>query len=400
MIIIAVGIISIPYVLNHEANLSALVNRAFTERVTPDIIKASYATRPIRILIVPGHDNQYSGTAANGLREADATLATAKYLYSFLSLNPSFTTFVTRNFTTGEYNPDFKNYFTTESDSIEKYMESQKNLMDNFIESGSVEGKVTNNFVTAKTEVKNRLYGINKWANENDIDIVLHIHFNDYPGRRSDSISKYSGFSVYVPEDQLPNSRVSVDVANSVASELQKMIAKSDMPLEKDNVIQTQELIAIGSNATRVGASMLVEYGYIYEPQIADTKTRNLVFQEMAYRTYRGIVGYFDSKVANVLPQTSLLPYRFRDTIQRTSTPNTDVIRMQAALLNLGFYPPLGTTLQNCPLTGIYGNCTVKAVREFQNKYADDILRDECLLYGSGIAKQKTLEKLNALLKI
>jgi len=31
-----------------------------------------------------------------------------------------------------------------------------------------------------------RLYGFNKWADENKVDAMVHIHFNDYPGERLD----------------------------------------------------------------------------------------------------------------------------------------------------------------------------------------------------------------------
>src|SRR3989344_5385054 len=41
--------------------------------------------KPIKILIVPGHDNQFSGAVFNGVREADLNLELAKKLVSSLA---------------------------------------------------------------------------------------------------------------------------------------------------------------------------------------------------------------------------------------------------------------------------------------------------------------------------
>ena len=124
--------------------------------------------------------------------------------------------------------------------------------------------QVEHNFATVDTALK--LYAINKWANENNIEIVFHIHFNDYPGRKFNQIGEYTGFSIYVPEYQLPNHRASSKLAESLKNQLEKYFTKSDLPAESSALIEDQELIAVGSNASRDGVSVLVEYGYIYEP--------------------------------------------------------------------------------------------------------------------------------------
>ena len=387
-----------PLLGDYGQYMYGLMYRVFPEKVTPESIKTVYKNRPISILVVPGHDNEYSGTEYKGVRESDVTLETAKYLYNFLKYNPKFTTFTTRDFRTGEYGTVFQNYFKENRDSIEQYMSQHADTMQRFEELGLVEDKSTDNHISAKSEVRLRLYGINKWANENNIDIVLHIHYNDYPGRGSRP-GKYSGFSIYVPEEQLPNSRVSLDIAKSVESELVTLIPKSDLPMEEDTVIETQELIAVGSNATRDSASLLIEYSYIYEPQLASLNTRALIFQELAYKTYRGIISYFDKYTGDVLPKTSLLPYDFKNDIDKVSKPDPDVLRMQTALVYDGLYPPAGKSFSDCPVTGIYGNCTTTSVKAFQEKYADAVLAPFGYKYGTGLVGEKTLEKLNELVR-
>ena len=131
-------------------------------------------------------------------------------------------------------------------------------------------------------------------TNENNIDIVLHIHFNDYPGRKYDLPGKYSGFSIYIPEAQLPNYRISQGIAESIRKELEKIQSASNFPKEKETVVEDQQLIAVGSNASRDGASVLVEYGYIYEDKIYDKKTREQILVDMAYQTYLGVKNYFE----------------------------------------------------------------------------------------------------------
>ena len=59
-----------------------------------------------------------------------------------------------------------------------------------------------------------RLYGFNKWANENKIDAIIHIHFNDYPRPTKWTIGKYKGFVIYIPDGQFANSKESTATCN------------------------------------------------------------------------------------------------------------------------------------------------------------------------------------------
>lgn len=242
-----------------------------------------------------------------------------------------------------------------------------------------------------------RLYAINKWANENNVEIVFHIHFNDYRGRNLDQPGKYSGFSIYVPEYQLPNHQASSELAKSLKNQLEKYFAKSDLPAESSILIEDQELIAVGSNASRDGISVLTEYGYIYEPQFAKKGLRAIVLKEMAYQTYIGIKKNFDKNSSFInTRETNLLPYTWNKTLKKGMEGSEDVIRLQIALLKEGLYPPNSKTLEECPLSGAFKSCTFESIKKFQEKYAKDILsKNGKTEKTNGYAGPKTLAKLN-----
>jgi len=345
-----------------DYSIIANIQRAFPEKVTPESIKENYKQKPIRVLLVPGHDNEYGGAEFAGMKESDLALETAKYLYEHFKYNPRFSIILTRDLSTGEYTEIFKEYFEKNKEDIKKFIDEKAVTMEKFLETGLVSENNSTSHKKASNNVRERLYGINKWANENSIDIALHIHFNDYPGRKFNRAGKYSGFSVYVPELQLPNGRVSKEIGQSVVEELDMVFNKSDLPMEKDTLIETQELIAIGSRGSRDGASVLVEYGYVYEPQFSDWYTRSIALKEMTYRTYRAISGYFDKEASVKLPVTSILPFVSDVPNIESKDSSADVLKWQITLSINGLYPPNGKTENDCPLTGIFGPCTKTAI--------------------------------------
>ena len=145
----------------------------------------------------------------------------------------------------------------------------------------------------APKDVALRLFGINKWANEHKVDIIIHIHFNDSGPRRAGAPGEYNGFTIYTPERQYSNSQASMDIAKRVFKRLSKMFSVSNLPGEDAGVVEDQELIAIGSSNTVDAASLLVEYGYIYEPQFRVPAVRVMVLRELAFQTYLGLADFF-----------------------------------------------------------------------------------------------------------
>jgi N-acetylmuramoyl-L-alanine amidase len=136
-----------------------------------------------------------------------------------------------------------------------------------------------------------RLYAVNKFIEDNEIDIAIHIHLNDYAGRNI-SEGKYKGFSLFVPDNSLRNGKVSQELAKYIAKTLDDNFKYSNNPLEKKKIILGHELIANGANNTIQAASVLIEYGYIYETKFQDEE----ILQKAAEQTYLGIKNFLTKK--------------------------------------------------------------------------------------------------------
>ncbi len=367
----------------------------FQETFSPERITSEYGERPIRIMIVPGHDNEYSGTAFQDYREADLNLLLAETLFEKFNDNPKFLALTTRDFTTGAYTTPLENYFTQNREEILTFATEQTLKVIDGVQSGTFQSKATNKHNFAGQDVRVRLYGINKWANLNAIDIVLHIHFNDSPDRRWDERGEYSGFAIYIPEPQFPNARLSKEIAKVVQDHLDDFVSPSDHHLEEKTLIESQELIAIGSNASRDGASLLIEYSYMYEPHIMQPQTRELIVPEMAHTTYQAIIEYFEGNTN--AHSTTLLPHIFTHSLKKGLRYDPDTLRLQRALTLEGLYPPQGKTIQECPVNGTFLGCTERAVIAFQEKYKTNILTPLGLTHGTGYVGPSTLRQLNLL---
>ena len=269
-----------------------LASLVFEKKVAPEELLQKYKNGEIKILIVPGHDKESYGAQYRGVTEASLNAELGGYLFEFLRNEPKFTIFITRK-STGETNEWFSDYIESQKTSIAFFKETVKNAFKEVVSSGNFikQNKIFHN--PAADNTSQALYGVNKWANDNNIDIVLHLHLNDYPGRKYDMPGKYKGFSIYVPDRQFPNGEVSIELAKSIKNELAKITSGSNFPKEKEVVIEDQQLIAVGSNASRKGASILLEYGYIYEPQFIDKEIRHIALREMAEATYLGLKNFF-----------------------------------------------------------------------------------------------------------
>ncbi len=342
----------------------------------------------VRILVVPGHDAEYSGTVFGGLKEVELNWLLADRLYELLKSEPGFEVFLTQ--TSAGYSPTFQKYFTDGREGILKFVEDHKARMENFVQAGKVARVTQVEHNNAPTEVALRLFGINKWANENGIDIVIHIHFNDYPGRRRGQEGKYSGFAIYVPENQYSNAKGSKSVASFVYDRLSKLYPPSNLPIEDQGIVEDQELIAIGSNNTLDGAGMLIEYGYIYESAFYEPELRDTAVSDLALQTFLGVMDFFGKKPDASLSseyETAYVPHVWEKDLEHGIESDPDVLRLQAALALEGVYPPPGEDKNDCPLTGSFGNCTKRSVKAFQEK--------QNIVPAEGYVGEKTRMKLN-----
>jgi len=343
----------------------------------------------VRILIVPGHEPGYGGAEYRDLKERIMTVELGQHLATFLKNDPHYQVFITRD--SSDWMPEFVTYFHDHWDDIVAW---ERASAADMVHSISV-GKTTHAISvvrhnTAPKEVAYRLYGITKWANENDIDITIHIHFNDDTEHPSGQPGTHTGFAIYIPEHQYANGTTSRAVAEAVLKRLQKYNPVSDLNGESSGIVEDPDLIAIGANNTADAASVLIEYGYIYEPQFADTQTRSVAITDLAYQTYLGLEDFFDSNNATILSRaydTVSLPYSWIRVIAGNDTQNTDVFALQTALAVDGEYPPVNKDFNQCPRTGKFGTCTRDALKAFQMKYG---IADEKNIVG-----EKTLHILN-----
>ena len=252
----------------------------------------TYAAKPAKVLIVPGHDDESWGTEFLGVKEADMNVKLSLMIYDQLKQDKNFEAFIVRDW--DGYKKEFTDYFQNNEDSISKFIKSSKENFNTKILDGKIfelEGVNHNN---AKDDVAFKLYGINKWANENSMDAVIHVHFNDYPRGRTYQRGKYKGFAVYVPEPQLKNSELSSPLGFFIFSSLLKNYDVSNYEKESFGVVPDQSLIALGANDTSMTRSVLIEYGYIYERRFSNFYKREAEMKIMSRRTYEGIKKYFN----------------------------------------------------------------------------------------------------------
>jgi N-acetylmuramoyl-L-alanine amidase len=363
-------------------NLLGLVQQS----ITPQAIQAQYNTNQLKVLLVPGHDKDYSGTAYKELSEQKLNLLLVKDLADVLKADGHYQVTVARDVETGDYLPELQYFFKNKADEIAKFKTEVTQEFKANIATGEVSKQSGVYHGYAKSEVAFRLYGINKWANENNFDVVIHVHFNDDPGRKRNQPGKYSGFAVYVPERQYANSRASQELGLAVSKQLQQTFALSDLPQEAHDIVEDQDLIAIGAHGSREGASILIEYGYVYEPQWQTPAVRELLFKELAVQTAQGLTNYFTPQA--VPAPSELLPVVPLEPVTSGTKGSVEVLQLQKLLHQEGVYPPAKRGLDDCPINGNFGPCVTRAVAAFQTKYH---------LPVTGAVGEQTAAKLNQL---
>ena len=340
------------------------------------------AGETIKILVIPGHDKKYSGAYFNGVSEQAINLQLANKIKEELTKDPQLSVTVTRN--DDGYIPEIQEYFDEEEREINRFIKNHKESTKKAISENEIDPGEQVPHADALPTVAYQLYGVNKWASENDFDIIINIHFNDDTSHSPKERGDFSGFSIYVPDENLPNHDDAIIIGEAIGQRMKQTFPVSDMPLEKNKadengVITDFNLIALGSNRTLKIPSVLVEYSYIYEPQ-----TRPEVFDlsafVMARATTRGIYDYLNGRQ----DMKNLLYSWGKEPIGKSLS--NDVMALQYGLREIGFYPP--KTMNDCPFTGNFGPCTLQAVKDFQKANG---------LKADGVVGPKTKETLNAI---
>lgn len=347
----------------------------YPETVSVDDLMATYRSaaaggEKFRILIMPGHEPTYGGTDFGGFFEREFVVGIAEELRKELALDPAFEVIVARD--TDAWHADLAEYFEEEAETIEEYVEDQKKDFVRHERRGRVEDlheQVAHN--AAPNEVALRLYGINRWANENGIDLVLHLHLNDETGHAAGVRGAHSGMALYVPDGIYGNARSSRAIAEPIFARLSATTATSTFGFEQAGIVEDRELIAVGAYNTSEPPSLLIEYGYIYEPRITGEGARDAVFADFAYQTAQGVKDFFGTP-GRPRFSSRALPATFTTDILATSTATAtperakEIYALQAALRELGYYPGTEADLATCPVSGIPGPCTTEAVKALQ----------------------------------
>lgn len=378
-------------ILTHSPKTVVEIKSRYSEKKS---LFGGETDKKVRILLVPGHEPDFGGAEYSTLLERNMNVELADNLQQFLGTNNKYQVFVTRN--TSVWMQTFSEYFKNNWDDIIAWKNGHKDQMTRLSRISELHPfvpEVIHN--TAPANVALRLFGIGKWSNENDIDIVIHIHFNDSRGHSRNSPGDYSGFAIYVPQNQFFNSSTTQTVANTIFNRLHRFNAVSDLPGESGGIVQDQDLIAIGAYNSLDAASMLIEYGYIYESQFTNPDLYDTAIKDLAFQTYLGLQDFFDDhNPINIAENfdTLVMPYTWNSSIVGKDFNIKDVYSLQTALVLDGVYPPSDKTLNDCPRTGIFGNCTKAAVDTFQRKRG---IRTE-----KGIVGPRTVEELNKLYSV
>jgi len=253
----------------------------------------------LNILIVPGHEPNKGGGEYKTIKERDLNVQIAQEIANELQTDSNFKVIVSRDYYS--WNSILKSYFDKQSTEIKNFIKDHSETMKSAVKEGTV--SLINNVYHNKADEETvlHLYGLNKIISEQKVDLVIHVHVNDYPGRKYNKVGKATGFSIYVPESQYKNSISSKLLAEAVFPFLNNEIATSTLPQEQKGIVEDQDLIAIGSKNTLTKPCILIEYGYIYESIYSTTKNRKSGFQNFGRATADGIKNFINKNLKIIL---------------------------------------------------------------------------------------------------
>ena len=259
----------------------------------PFLLQAQGVLQPIKILIAPGHNNEIWGAQYGDIKEADMNLVLGTKIFDLLKKDKRFEVYITRD--KNGYTNEFADYFSKNKAEIVSFKNKAKEETQIKINNGTFLNKTGVLHNTVKEETAIELYGINKWADENKMDAIINVHFNDYPRKNKWAIGKYKGFVIYLPDEQMANANESFKLAKNIFSQLSEKYLTSTYIKEKGGFTRDEKLIALGANGTldKEVNSILIEYGYIYQKIFRNSITRHQFYDNMASLTTNGIINYY-----------------------------------------------------------------------------------------------------------
>ena len=353
------------FVLAPSLTLAAHKEKGFSQVVSAEDVKEAYKDGKLRVLIMPGHEPLKGGAVFQGVYEREIVVDIAQELAKELQSDPNIEVIIARDDL--NWHADIERYFDKNMRKIERFVSSHKKDMEKKVKRKEVtqrdhDGQVPH--AKAPDDVALRLYGINKWANENDIDLILNLHINDAPDHGPNDPGANSGYAIYIPDAQFGNGKASRPIAEAIAERLNDMAATSTLRIENQGVVEDQTLIAVGSNNTLEVPTALIEYGYITESKFLVPELRGVLAKDFAHQTHIGLKDFLGVPVTAAYP-TKTLPRTWSvSPTMGSTTPET--YALQTALRILGFYPPSESTLVECPISGTMNECTEVAIKAYQ----------------------------------
>lgn len=275
------------YAISRRTSTQRTQKASVADQVSPAALAPSPSPTPqFHILIVPGHDTATGGGSYLNVYERDVAVEVAQDIAAILAHDTRIQIMIARD--TAAWNTTLATYSATQEQEILSFKTEHQNTEKALLASGQkkiVSDIASHTSVDKKTAIQ--LYGINKWANEHDVDLLLHIHFNDSgrPNRAQPGSSH--GFTLYIPESQLANSARSRDIARPIFASLKELLTP-----EVNAIVEDQSLIALGASGTLTKPSILIEYAYIYERPLREEVTRKAFVQSLAEKTAAGIETY------------------------------------------------------------------------------------------------------------
>lgn len=303
----------------------------------------------IKILIVPGHTEFHPGaqvTIEGGEVTTEAHLArhAATRLTNLLKKDKNFNPILLSD-DLGDH-PLFSEFYIQNLDRIKRVQNSSESIPD---------------------ELSLRLHGINLWVNEElQPELILHMHFNDYDGRPNYEMGTQEGFVLHVPQWGMRHGKESQIFAEKLHEKLSIVSIPSTAPDEEGGLLQDKGMVALGSGGTLKAPSIVIEYGYVYEPQFTHVSVRDHMMHELAFQTYQAIQAHFNDTISLGI-QTSLLPHVWQLDVRYGEEPHVDVLALQALLRLQRLYPVAGMEARECRLNGILNPCTITALKQFQS---------------------------------
>lgn len=273
-----------------------LLTQNIFKSALPELSVASSANatiKPFTILIVPGHDTDTGGASFKNVYERNLVVDLADNISTLLDNNPKYKIIVARD--KQVWNPIFADYFINNQQAIIDFKNQHQANYKLLTDSGQkkiIHDAATHSTVDQKTAIE--LYGINKWADENDVNLIVHLHFNSSPRKNMNLPGPYHGFNIFIPEKQRVNNATSRNIAERIYKELEKKFTPETSGNNYSSLFEDQGLIALGASDTLTKPAILIEYAYVYEKMLIINTSQKQAIEQMAEQTVLGIQNYFN----------------------------------------------------------------------------------------------------------